>query len=206
MVDQRAAAASLSGLRSQAESPDTPNVLTQLAVSMRAHRRGGSLLVVPAHSEAWRESMLQPIGYSVVPPFGALVHLMQEDPAERLHRRWQEALRRLVDGIAGLTAVDGATIITHQYELLAFGAKIVRRPGRVLVGAVKMTEPIEGTEPVIAEPGQLGGTRHLSAAQFAHDQQDSIALVASQDGRFTVFGWSSAENIVCANRMEALLL
>ena len=42
-------------------------------------------------------------------------------------RRWQEALRRVVDGIAGLTAVDGATIITDQYELLAFGAKIVRR-------------------------------------------------------------------------------
>jgi hypothetical protein len=26
-------------------------------------------------------------------------------------------------------------------------------------------------------------------AQFAHDQQHAIALVASQDGRFTVFGW-----------------
>ncbi len=69
-----------------------------------------------------------------------------------------------------------------------------------------MTEPIEGTAAVTAEPGQLGGTRHLSAAQFAHDQRDSIALVASQDGRFTVFGWSSCELMVHAHRIETLLL
>jgi len=43
---------------------------------------------------------------------------------------------------------------------------------------------------VLAEPAQFGGTRHLSAAQFVHDQRDAIALVASQDGRFTVFAWS----------------
>ena len=39
----------------------------------------------------------------------------------------------------------------------------------------------------------LGGTRHLSAAQFGHDQRDSIALVASQDGRFTVFAWFNSK-------------
>ena len=51
-----------------------------------------------------------------------------------------------------------------------------------------------------------GGTRHLSAAQFVHDQQDAVALVASQDGRFTVFAWSSCDNMVYAHRVEALLL
>ena len=33
-------------------------------------------------------------------------------------------LKRAVDAIAGLTAVDGATIINDRYDLLAFGAKI----------------------------------------------------------------------------------
>jgi hypothetical protein len=89
---------------------------------------------------------------------------------------------------------------------LAFGAKIIRRAGWDQVGRVIVTEPIEGTAPVIAGPEQLGGTRHLSAAQFAHDQRDAIALVASQDGRFTVLGWSPCENIVYANRIETLLL
>ena len=42
-------------------------------------------------------------------------------------------------------------------------------------------------------PSQLGGTRHLSAAQFVYDQRDASALVASQDGRFTIFQWSPCE-------------
>jgi hypothetical protein len=57
-----------------------------------------------------------------------------------------------------------------------------------------------------AAPNQLGGTRHLSAVQFVHDQRDATALVASQDGRFTIFKWSPRENIVHAHRVEALLL
>jgi hypothetical protein len=90
--------------------------------------------------------------------------------------------------------------------LLAFGAKIVQRAGWEQVDRVIVTEPIEGTAAQIAEPGQLGNTRHLSAAQFAHDQRDAIALVASQDGRFTVFSWSASEDTVYGNRIETLLL
>jgi hypothetical protein len=56
------------------------------------------------------------------------------------------------------------------------------------------------------EPSQLGNTRHLSAAQFVNDQHDSVALVASQDGRFTVFGWSTSRRTVLAHRLESLLL
>ena len=69
-----------------------------------------------------------------------------------------------------------------------------------------LTEPIEGASAEVVEPGQLGGTRHLSAAQFVRDQHDAVALVASQDGRFTVFAWSPCENMVHAHRIETLLL
>jgi hypothetical protein len=74
------------------------------------------------------------------------------------------------------------------------------------VEQVLMTEPIEGAEPQILPALQTGGTRHLSAAQFAHDQRDAKALVASQDGRFTVFKWSGRDAMVRAHRMETLLL
>ncbi len=197
---------SLLGLHAEPHSPASVNVLLQLAVSMRAHGRGGSLLVVPADTEIWQESILQPITYAVAPAFRSLAHLLSEDPKERVRRRWQEALRHIIDEIAGLTAVDGATILTDHYEVLAFGAKITRRLNRDRVDRVIVTAPIEGTVPEIAEPAHLGGTRHLSAAQFVHDQQHSIALVASQDGRFTVFGWSPCENLVHAHRIEPLLL
>jgi hypothetical protein len=122
------------------------------------------------------------------------------------NRRWVDALRRAVEGVAGLTAVDGATVITDRYEVLAFGAKIVRRDGSPQVTEVILTEPIEGARADVVEPAQLGGTRHLSAAQFVRDQHDAVALVASQDGRFTVFAWSPCENMVHAHRIETLLL
>jgi hypothetical protein len=69
-----------------------------------------------------------------------------------------------------------------------------------------MTEPIEGGMPSIVTAPQLGGTRHLSAAQFVHDQHDAIALVASQDRRFTVFAWSACDDAVHAHQVETLLL
>jgi hypothetical protein len=119
---------------------------------------------------------------------------------------WQEHLLHAVDGIAGLTAVDGATVINDSYEVLAFGAKIAPRPGSGTVGRVIVTEPIEGSVTTTAAPAELGGTRHLSAVQFVHDQRDATALVASQDGRFTVFKWSPREGMVHAHRVEALLL
>ena len=98
------------------------------------------------------------------------------------------------------------SLINADYELLAFGAKIIRRKGSPQVAQVIVTEPIEGGSAVVAEPAQFGGTRHLSAAQFVHDQRDAMALVASQDGRFTVFAWSQSEEMVHAHRIDALLL
>jgi hypothetical protein len=185
---------------------DSVNVLVQLAASMRAHGRGGSLLVVPHGVEDWRDSIVRPISYSVVPSFPELAELMRQEHAERNRRLWREALIDSVDAIAGLTAVDGATIINDQYELLAFGAKIARRKGSPQIEQVVVTEPIIDSVATNANPAQLGGTRHLSAAQFVHDQRGSLALVASQDGRFTVFAWSPCEEMVHAHRVETLLL
>lgn len=197
---------SLLGFDSPASWVDSVNVLVQLAVSMRRHGRGGLLLIVPPDSETWRESIVHPIPYSVSPPFRELAVLMRETGEGRQAELWRDALRETVDAIAGLTAVDGAAVLTEKYELLAFGAKIQRRRGATPVESVTITEPIEGGTPTIVSAAQLGGTRHLSAAQFVHDQRNAIALVASQDRRFTVFAWSPCEDSVHAHRVESLLL
>jgi hypothetical protein len=144
--------------------------------------------------------------YAVSPPFTELAHLIRETPDQTHRRLWQEALGRTVDDIAGLTAVDGAVVLTDQHELLGFGAKIVRRKGWPQVEQATVTEPIEGATPALVHPDQLGGTRHLSAAQFVQDQRTAVALVASQDGRFTIFEWSECEAMVHAHRVDALLL
>jgi Probable sensor domain DACNV len=197
---------SLLGSGSHYTSSDSVNAFVQLSVSMRAHGRGGALLVVPQGSELWRESILWPAPYSVAPPFSELAELMRQDAGMRSERPWREALDQAVDVVAGLTAVDGATLINDQVELLAFGAKIGPRKWGALVEQVMTTEPVVGAIASVVKPEQLGGTRHLSAAQFVQDQRDSLALVASQDGRFTVFAWSPCEGMVHAHRVETLLL
>ncbi|MGV3539060.1 MAG: putative sensor domain DACNV-containing protein [Rufibacter sp.] len=182
------------------------NVLVQLAVSMRAHGRGGTLLVVPTGTTAWQDSIIKPILYSVAPAFSNLAELMQRDHAERSRSLWLAALRQEVSSVAGLTAIDGATVLNDRHELLAFGAKIGRAYGHDPVKQLLITEPILGNEAKVVHPSQTGGTRHLSAAQFVHDQRDALALVASQDGRFTVFSWSPCEGMVHAHRIDSLLL
>jgi hypothetical protein len=214
VLDQRAAElpgcpallGALLGFNSPSAMSGKLSVLVRVAISMRAHGRGGLLLVVHGNTESWRESILSPIPYRVAPAYTELADLMREDPDERLQRRWQEALLRSVDAIAGLTAVDGATIITEQYELLAFGAKITLRNGGPPIENLVMTEPLEGSKSTTVHASQLGGTRHQSAAQFVFDQKDAVALVASMDGRFTIFAWSPSERMVHAHRVESLLL
>lgn len=188
-------------------SDDSVGVLIQLAVSMRKHNRGGSLLIVPQKSEIWRESIVSPGRYSVTPSFTGLAELIRPSSGgETDGRLHQELLFDAVEAIAGLTAVDGATIISDEYELMAFGAKIKQRDGAAQVERTIITEPIIGNKASVVHPLQFGGTRHLSAAQFVQDQRDSIALVSSQDGRFTVFAWSPCEGLVHAHRIESLLL
>lgn len=182
------------------------DLLIDLAVSMRAHGRGGIILMVPVGKDSWAESIVHPTPYAVLPSYTGLTELLRRANAERGEPAWEEELKDTVNAIAGLTAVDGATILNDRCELLAFGAKITRRKGSPVVEQVTLTEPIEGNLPEVLTTSQLGGTRHLSSAQFVHDQQDALALVASQDGRFTIFAWSRREERVHAHRVETLLL
>lgn len=197
---------SLLGFDSPSSWVGSVNVLVQLAVSMRAHRRGGTLLIVPAASDEWRESMVTPLTYSMAPPYRGLSELLRDGGFGPRPERFQEALREVVDVVAGLTAVDGAVVMTQSYELLAFGAKMGRKRGSPQIELVTVTEPVIGASARTLTPAQLGGTRHLSAAQFVHDQRDAIALVASQDRRFTVFAWSPCADQVHGHQVEALLL
>jgi hypothetical protein len=205
--------ASLLGFDSPSSWAGSVNVLVQLAVSIRAHRRGGLLLLVPKGTDTWRQSIVQPMGYVVSPPFDELAVLSRAEQAPPSGasargevRSWRDDLGRAVDEIAGLTAIDGATVLTSDYELLAFGVKVARRRGAEPVEQLTLTEPVIGAEPAVMASTQLGGTRHLAAAQFIHDQRDALALVASQDGGFTVLAWSPCEGMVHAHRVETLLL
>ena len=185
---------------------DSINILVELAASMRVHGRGGLVLIIPNGSTDWQRSIIHPISYPVTPAFDGITQLIQQDHSERASTIWQEGLRRAIDIVGGFTAVDGATIINRNYELIAFGTKIARSEMSTPVDQIVTTEPVQGGVAEYIHPGQNGGTRHLAAAQFVHDQRDAIALVASQDGHFTIFAWSQQLKMVHAHRIDILLL
>jgi len=191
-----AAVGSLLTFYSSGGREESDDVLVRLAISMRGHQHGGTLLVVPEGTDEWQTSLVRPIAYSVTSPLSEIEGLIQDS----------DNLRAVVESLAGWTAVDGATVISDRFALLASGVKIVSRDASRRVGRVLVMEPFEGALPSMMEPSQLGNTRHLSAAQFVYDQGKAAALVASQDGRFTVFISSPLEDVVHAYRLESLLL
>src|SRR5438128_3630587 len=60
---------SLLSFYSSAGRNESDNLLVKVAIAMRAHGRGGSLLVVPKDADVWMDSIIQPMTYSVIPPF-----------------------------------------------------------------------------------------------------------------------------------------
>jgi hypothetical protein len=182
---------------------EADDVLVELAAVMRAHGRGGLVLVVPPDSEQWHTSIVQPMSYPVTPAYTGIAEVMVQ---RQRAPDWQKSLRRAINIVGGFTSVDGATVISQDYRLLAFGAKVARAKGSAPVEEMMITEPVLGSTVRYTHPAQNGGTRHLAAAQFVHDQRDALALVASQDGFFTVFAWSPKYNMVHAHRIDVLLL
>ncbi len=197
--------ATLTGVDGSNSTLEQADILVQLALSMRAHGHGGTLLIV-SDDDRWQRSIVSPMPYRVTPPFTRLADLVRRQPDEMETKSWLDQLRQAIDGLAGLTAVDGATVISSRYDLLGFGAKIERAAGASSVRDVVLIEPVVGHTPRAVGAADLGGTRHLSAAQFVHDQHDALALVASQDGRFTIFTWSNLKDQIHAHRIETLLL
>ncbi|WP_375435765.1 putative sensor domain DACNV-containing protein [uncultured Hymenobacter sp.] len=203
MDDCPALQAFLPGRSLPTTAGETDNVLGELATAMRAHGRGGLVLVVPPNSTQWQESIVKPITYPVLPAYMGIAEGRQQEQAKW---KWREDIQRAIGIVGGFTAVDGATVITRDYHLLAFGVKVARAETSVPVDKMVITEPVVDSVARYLHPAQNGGTRHLAAAQFVYDQRDALALVASQDGYFTVFAWSTTLEMVHAHRIDVLLL
>ncbi len=99
---------------------------------------------------------------------------------------FEEAIFEMSHLIAGLSAVDGAVVMTQRFELLGFGGEIsgtlpaVRTVARAL--------DVEGDH-VVRESTEGVGTRHRSAYRFCNGIIDAIAVVVSQDGNVRWIKW-----------------
>jgi hypothetical protein len=176
---------------------------------MRKHGHGGTLLVIPTEgTDGILQSSIKPLEMAPESSFDYIRQKLVKEEDEELYAYERNvpnySLPWSFDNEAQLlaqaTAVDGATIITKDFSLIAFGAKIEKAsqdvPEQVLV-----SEPFEDSRRPTPKPlSDLGGTRHQSAAQFVFDQRNAFAIVASQDGRISVVTWDAKAEMVSVLR------
>lgn len=179
--------------------------LLNIARKMRAHGRGGTLLAVPEKVE-WHRSIDTPVPYTgganflesdydvvqkpslvatITDFFGALVKNKKVVEMEDL-KRMGDQVEQQCRHIARLTAVDGALVMSFDRYVFCFGAKIIVAENQTSARYITVYKPVEGDVGRELSVADLGGTRHQSAAQFAHEQPGSVAFVVSQDGDVTI--------------------
>ena len=102
-----------------------------------------------------------------------------ESSSDRILTRLDEAIFEVAHLIAGLTAVDGAVVMTQRFELLGFGGEISGR----LQGVETVARALDVEADAVFEESVGGvGTRHCSAYRLCNELRDVIAVVISQDG------------------------
>jgi DisA bacterial checkpoint controller nucleotide-binding len=89
-------------------------------------------------------------------------------------------------------------VIARDLTILGFGAKIDCRydPDKT----IRVSEPLEDSQPEEKTISKLDGTRHQSAARFVRDNKDSIAVVASQDGVVSFIAWDKEAGLISVTR------
>ena len=87
-----------------------------------------------------------------------------------------------------------------------FGAKIQQIEALPAAVDLRICRPMEGSCETNLNISDLGGTRHQSAAQFAYDQPQAVAVVASQDGDVTFFTREQNGTLLAVQQAELALL
>jgi Probable sensor domain DACNV len=196
-----------------------------LARAMIDHRRGGSVVLVSAEDEAWKGAI--DFKYEFSKPEEYVSSLVSD--LRKWQKRWtrsrdrkrkepkrpteidfypdsrqEQKLHQALRLVGGLTAVDGTMVMTTDLKILGYGAKLKPTARKRL--EVREWFPFRDDPEEPKSLQDIGGTRHQSAAQFVSQYPETVILVASQDGRFTIFCCDAAENEVLALRAELLFL
>lgn len=177
---------------------------------MRLLGHGGALIFVP-ESRRWQRSVEQPMVYACDQNLNQVGRIVEHfvESLEKVAGKGEtgDGRIRIMDqgmklitspeykafvgdaarSIAYLSAVDGATILNENFEVLAFGAKLKAPKRGARAETVVRVTPLETDSDPEEVPidHEFRGTRHLSAAQFVFNNPDSVAFVVSQDGGIT---------------------
>jgi len=99
-----------------------------------------------------------------------------------------EAVFEYAHFVAGLTAVDGAVVMSQRHELLGFGGMILGSLDKVRLVAQALDSEGESTE---MEPVDGVGMRHRAVYHLCNELHDALAIVISQDGNVRLVNWKN---------------
>ena len=71
---------------------------------------------MPQNTKEWQQSVIHPITYALKPSYKGLSDLVNNQKKDSSDIFWQSALKREIDHLAGLTAID-AVSYTHLLAL-----------------------------------------------------------------------------------------
>jgi hypothetical protein len=192
-------------------------VLRRIVATVRAARHGGTIVVLPARTahELCADGRFLTVKYSFrdEEPRRRISSLIVEIMDELVRRQlgfggalpaeigWTEyeataapelvalddALFEVAHLIAMLADVDGAVVMTDEFEILGFGAEISGALPEVLT--VDRSLDLDGMRRV-AERTDRVGTRHRSAYRLCERLHDALVVVVSQDGGVRFVRWS----------------
>lgn len=172
---------------------------------MRRLEHGGTLVIIPSETD-WAESTDKQRKYSGKQT--VLADMLRDLKKVRDRTGLERLIPQYAKKIAQLTAVDGATVLTTDLEVIEFGVMFRENIESRKPVEIKNIGPFEDTDEDMWKPRPLDqfGMRHHSAARFVSEQRKAIALVASQDGEVTGFVSEEDDPVVKAYcRLELAL-
>ena len=96
--------------------------------------------------------------------------------------------------VAGLTAVDGALVLTADLRVVGFGAEIVLDASKPIIAhEASGASRIDSDLPMV--DGESFGMRHRSALRFVAFTDHTAAFVVSQDGQVSLF-WKHHDRVL----------
>ncbi len=173
---------------------------------MSLHAHGGTLLFVSSDhadavmGESIKESIqLRPDGnYLVIKDKLDLEEreFANSITSENKNNSLPWSFEKEADLLGQFTAVDGATVITTDFAVIAVGAKIIESDEEGLSQRkIWVREAYQEAEAIEKDVSDTGGTRHQSAAHFVYDNREKnvYAIVASQDGKISIIYWDQKQ-------------
>ena len=164
-------------------------------ISARGH--GGTIIIIPENAvseyqERYSERYAVAASLQIEKLIGEMFKFERIDQIIfklNIHQQYTERL----DALAQLACVDGALILTSQFELLSFGATLNAQEWK---GQVKVGPDGFGGGGDDFDASKLG-TRHNSAINFIGACHGTIGFVISQDGPIRGFVRLEDQTVSC---------